>query len=177
MQWEQPWNTMLRCLSTSSSPCHTNEDLTVKMSEGGGGVPLRKTDRLFNYVYSTAPWPRVQTPQVLPWLVLAVDCPSPLCMQALPRRPQAVFPWGLWDMQWSTKALSTQLIERLPAYNKDAWKHYNVHHEADEWCVPSREPKDITMFHSAQIHLGLLGNPNVAFVLHLEGMVFGTILY
>nr|XP_046259339.1 pyruvate dehydrogenase (acetyl-transferring) kinase isozyme 1, mitochondrial isoform X3 [Scatophagus argus] len=33
------------------------EDLTVKVSDRGGGVPLRKIDRLFTYTYSTAPRP------------------------------------------------------------------------------------------------------------------------
>ncbi|XP_066202799.1 pyruvate dehydrogenase (acetyl-transferring) kinase isozyme 1, mitochondrial isoform X2 [Saccopteryx leptura] len=47
------------------------------------------------------------------------------------------------------KALSTESIERLPVYNKAAWKHYNANHEADDWCVPSREPKDMTTFRSA----------------------------
>uniref|UniRef100_K7E0Z8 Protein-serine/threonine kinase n=1 Tax=Monodelphis domestica TaxID=13616 RepID=K7E0Z8_MONDO len=43
-----------------------NEDLTVKMSDRGGGVPLRKIDRLFNYMYSTAPRPRVETSRAVP---------------------------------------------------------------------------------------------------------------
>ncbi|XP_005393267.1 PREDICTED: pyruvate dehydrogenase (acetyl-transferring) kinase isozyme 1, mitochondrial isoform X2 [Chinchilla lanigera] len=89
-----------------------NEDLTVKMSDRGGGVPLRKIDRLFNYMYSTAPRPRVETSRAAPL------------------------------------ALSTESIERLPVYNKAAWKHYNTNHEADDWCVPSREPKDMTTFRS-----------------------------
>ncbi|XP_076785015.1 pyruvate dehydrogenase (acetyl-transferring) kinase isozyme 1, mitochondrial isoform X2 [Arvicanthis niloticus] len=89
------------------------EDLTVKMSDRGGGVPLRKIDRLFNYMYSTAPRPRVETSRAVPL------------------------------------ALSTESIERLPVYNKAAWKHYKTNHEADDWCVPSREPKDMTTFRSS----------------------------
>nr|XP_045003316.1 pyruvate dehydrogenase (acetyl-transferring) kinase isozyme 1, mitochondrial isoform X1 [Jaculus jaculus] len=49
----------------------------------------------------------------------------------------------------TVKALSTESIERLPVYNKAAWKHYNANHEADDWCVPSREPKDMTTYRSA----------------------------
>lgn len=47
------------------------------------------------------------------------------------------------------KALSTESVERLPVYNKAAWKHYKANHEADDWCVPSREPKDMTTFRSS----------------------------
>nr|XP_056717545.1 pyruvate dehydrogenase (acetyl-transferring) kinase isozyme 1, mitochondrial isoform X1 [Euleptes europaea] len=89
-----------------------NEDLTVKMCDRGGGVPLRKIDRLFNYMYSTAPRPRVETSRATPL------------------------------------ALSTESIERLPVYNKSAWRHYTANHEADDWCVPSSEPKDMTTFRS-----------------------------
>lgn len=37
--------------------------LFSKISDKGGGVPLRKIDRLFNYMYSTAPTPRLDSSQ------------------------------------------------------------------------------------------------------------------
>ncbi|NWX21334.1 PDK2 kinase, partial [Aegotheles bennettii] len=37
------------------------EDLSIKMSDRGMGVPLRKIDRLFSYMYSTAPTPQLST--------------------------------------------------------------------------------------------------------------------
>ncbi|XP_037768123.1 pyruvate dehydrogenase (acetyl-transferring) kinase isozyme 1, mitochondrial isoform X5 [Chelonia mydas] len=83
-----------------------------KISDRGGGVPMRKIDGLFNYMYSTAPRPRVETSRATPL------------------------------------ALSTESIERLPVYNKSVWKHYVENHEADDWCVPSSEPKDMTTFRS-----------------------------
>ncbi|KAL4656646.1 pyruvate dehydrogenase (acetyl-transferring) kinase isozyme 1, mitochondrial [Arapaima gigas] len=47
------------------------------------------------------------------------------------------------------RALSTESVERLPVYNKSAWKHYRTMQEADDWCVPSKEPKDMTTYRSA----------------------------
>lgn len=37
-----------------------------QMTDRGGGVPMRKIDRLFNYMYSTAPRPRVETSRATP---------------------------------------------------------------------------------------------------------------
>lgn len=34
--------------------------LCPQISDRGGGVPLRKIDRLFNYMYSTAPTPSLE---------------------------------------------------------------------------------------------------------------------
>uniref|UniRef100_A0A8C6M0U3 Protein-serine/threonine kinase n=1 Tax=Nothobranchius furzeri TaxID=105023 RepID=A0A8C6M0U3_NOTFU len=44
------------------------------------------------------------------------------------------------------KALSTDSIERLPVYNKTALKNYKMAQEADDWCVPSKEPLDLRKF-------------------------------
>ncbi|XP_035271229.1 pyruvate dehydrogenase (acetyl-transferring) kinase isozyme 3, mitochondrial-like isoform X2 [Anguilla anguilla] len=42
------------------------EDLSIKISDSGGGVPFRKIDRLFNYMYSTAPTPSLGATQAVP---------------------------------------------------------------------------------------------------------------
>ncbi|XP_030660002.1 pyruvate dehydrogenase (acetyl-transferring) kinase isozyme 1, mitochondrial isoform X2 [Nomascus leucogenys] len=128
-----------------------NEDLTVKMSDRGGGVPLRKIDRLFNYMYSTAPRPRVETSRAVPLAGFGYGLPiSRLYAQYFQGdlKLYSLEGYGT-DAVIYIKALSTDSIERLPVYNKAAWKHYNTNHEADDWCVPSREPKDMTTFRSA----------------------------
>lgn len=49
---------------------------------------------------------------------------------------------------WSLllQALSTDSIERLPVYNKTALKNYQLRQEADDWCVPSKEPLDLSSY-------------------------------
>uniref|UniRef100_A0AAY5ELI0 Protein-serine/threonine kinase n=1 Tax=Electrophorus electricus TaxID=8005 RepID=A0AAY5ELI0_ELEEL len=122
-----------------------DEDLTVKVSDRGGGVPLRKIDRLFTYTYSTAPRPV----SAQYW-----KCDLTLKSQLLYARYfqgdlklYSMEGFGT-DAVIYIRALSTESIERLPVYNKSAWKHYKTIHEADDWCVPSKEPKDMTTFRS-----------------------------
>ncbi|XP_011237747.1 pyruvate dehydrogenase (acetyl-transferring) kinase isozyme 1, mitochondrial isoform X2 [Mus musculus] len=127
------------------------EDLTVKMSDRGGGVPLRKIDRLFNYMYSTAPRPRVETSRAVPLAGFGYGLPiSRLYAQYFQGdlKLYSLEGYGT-DAVIYIKALSTESVERLPVYNKAAWKHYKANHEADDWCVPSREPKDMTTFRSS----------------------------
>ncbi|XP_010791295.1 pyruvate dehydrogenase kinase, isozyme 4 [Gymnodraco acuticeps] len=122
------------------------EDLTIKMSDKGGGVPLRKIERLFSYMYSTAP--------------------SPVHEDNSRNAPLAGFGYGLpisrlyakyfqGDLQLYSmegygtsaviylKALSSESVERLPVFNKSALRHYQTSIEADDWCMPSKDPKQL----------------------------------
>ncbi|KAL3044015.1 hypothetical protein OYC64_003783 [Pagothenia borchgrevinki] len=122
------------------------EDLTIKMSDKGGGVPLRKIERLFSYMYSTAP--------------------SPVHGDNSRNAPLAGFGYGLpisrlyakyfqGDLQLYSmegygtsaviylKALSSESVERLPVFNKSALRHYQTSIEADDWCMPSKDPKQL----------------------------------
>uniref|UniRef100_A0A8C7P4W5 Protein-serine/threonine kinase n=1 Tax=Oncorhynchus mykiss TaxID=8022 RepID=A0A8C7P4W5_ONCMY len=122
-----------------------SEDLTIKISDRGGGVPLRKIERLFSYMYSTAP--------------------SPVDIDNSRNAPLAGFGYGLpisrlyakyfqGDLQLYSmegygtsaviylKALSSDSVERLPVYNQSAIRHYQTSNEADDWCMPSKDPKN-----------------------------------
>lgn len=50
----------------------------------------------------------------------------------------------------SLQALSTDSIERLPVYNTTALKNYKVSQEADDWCIPSKEPLDLRNYKVAK---------------------------
>ncbi|XP_061698201.1 pyruvate dehydrogenase (acetyl-transferring) kinase isozyme 1, mitochondrial isoform X2 [Syngnathoides biaculeatus] len=124
------------------------EDLTVKVSDRGGGVPLRKIDRLFTYTYSTAPRPSIDGSRAPPLAGYGYGLPISRLYARYFQGDLKLYSlegYGT-DAVIYIRALSTESIERLPVYNKSAWKHYKTMHEADDWCVPSREPKDMTTF-------------------------------
>lgn len=122
-----------------------DEDLTIKMLDRGGGVPLRKIDRLFSYMYSTAPRPVMDNSSNAPLAGFGYGLPI--------SRLYAKYFQGdlqLYSMEgYGTsaviylKALSTESVERLPVFNKSAWRHYQTSIEADDWCIPSKEPKKL----------------------------------
>uniref|UniRef100_A0A8C7ZI94 Protein-serine/threonine kinase n=1 Tax=Oryzias sinensis TaxID=183150 RepID=A0A8C7ZI94_9TELE len=119
-----------------------SEDLTIKMSDKGGGVPLRKIERLFSYMYSTAPSPGNGGG----W-VAGFGYGLPIS------RLYAKYFQGdlqLYSMEgYGTsaviylKALSSESVERLPVFNKSALRHYQTSMEADDWCMPSKDPKKL----------------------------------
>uniref|UniRef100_A0A8C9ZAG2 Protein-serine/threonine kinase n=1 Tax=Sander lucioperca TaxID=283035 RepID=A0A8C9ZAG2_SANLU len=126
------------------------EDLTVKVSDRGGGVPLRKIDRLFTYTYSTAPRPSMDGARAAPLAGYGYGLPISRLYARYFQGDLKLYSlegYGT-DAVVYIRALSTESIERLPVYNKSAWKHYKTIHEADDWCIPSKEPKDMTTFRS-----------------------------
>ncbi|KAG2460952.1 PDK2 kinase, partial [Polypterus senegalus] len=121
------------------------EDLTIKMSDRGGGVPLRKIERLFSYMYSTAPTPQLNDKHRAPLAGFGYGLPiSRLYAQYFQGDLKLYSMEGYGtDAVIYLKALSTDSVEKLPVYNKSAWRHYKVNQEADDWCVPSKEPLDM----------------------------------
>uniref|UniRef100_A0A8D0NV71 Protein-serine/threonine kinase n=2 Tax=Sus scrofa TaxID=9823 RepID=A0A8D0NV71_PIG len=121
------------------------EDLTIKISDRGGGVPLRIIDRLFSYTYSTAPTPVMDNSRNAPLAGFGYGLPisrlyakyfqGDLNLYSLPG-------YGT-DAIIYLKALSSESIEKLPVFNKSAFKHYQMSSEAGDWCIPSKEPKNL----------------------------------
>uniref|UniRef100_I3MNP5 Protein-serine/threonine kinase n=1 Tax=Ictidomys tridecemlineatus TaxID=43179 RepID=I3MNP5_ICTTR len=123
------------------------EDLSIKMSDRGGGVPLRKIERLFSYMYSTAPTPQPGTGGT-PLAGFGYGLPiSRLYAKYFQGDLQLFSMEGFGtDAVVYLKALSTDSVERLPVYNKSAWRHYQTIQEAGDWCVPSTEPKNTSTY-------------------------------
>ncbi|XP_005471826.1 pyruvate dehydrogenase (acetyl-transferring) kinase isozyme 3, mitochondrial [Oreochromis niloticus] len=125
------------------------EDLSIKISDRGGGVPLRKIDRLFNYMYSTAPTPSLE-PGAVPLAGFGYGLPiSRLYARYFQGDLKLYSMEGVGtDAVIYLKALSSESFERLPVFNKSAWRHYKTSPEADDWSNPSKEPRD------ARSHVG-----------------------
>ncbi|XP_037320338.2 pyruvate dehydrogenase (acetyl-transferring) kinase isozyme 2, mitochondrial [Pungitius pungitius] len=123
------------------------EDLSIKMSDKGGGVPFRRIDNLFSYMFSTAPAPRRGERARPPLAGFGYGLPiSRLYAQYFQGDLQLYSMEGHGtDAVIYLKALSTDSVERLPVYNKTALKNYKVSLEVDDWCVPSREPLDLSV--------------------------------
>uniref|UniRef100_A0AAY4CWC4 Protein-serine/threonine kinase n=1 Tax=Denticeps clupeoides TaxID=299321 RepID=A0AAY4CWC4_9TELE len=128
------------------------EDLSIKMSDKGGGVPFRKMENLFSYMYSTAPTPTVGQQDRAPLAGFGYGLPiSRLYAQYFQGDLQLYSMEGHGtDAVIHLKALSTDSVERLPVYNKTAKRNYKVSQAADDWCVPSREPLDMAVYRLAK---------------------------
>ncbi|KAF7644104.1 hypothetical protein LDENG_00227800 [Lucifuga dentata] len=128
------------------------EDLSIKMSDRGGGVPFRKMERLFSYMYSTAPRPSIGDKHRAPLAGFGYGLPiSRLYARYFQGDLQLYSMEGHGtDAVIHLKALSTDSVERLPVFNKTALRHYKLSLEADDWCVPSKEPLNLAVYHTTK---------------------------
>ncbi|KAM9463114.1 pyruvate dehydrogenase (acetyl-transferring) kinase isozyme 2, mitochondrial [Clarias gariepinus] len=127
------------------------EDLSIKMSDRGGGVPFRKMENLFSYMYSTAPTPQIGQ-QRTPLAGFGYGLPITRLYARYFQGDLQLYSMETYgtDAVIHLKALSTDSVERLPVYNKTALRNYKVSQEADDWCVPSKEPLDLAVFRLAK---------------------------
>uniref|UniRef100_A0AAZ3PIF8 Protein-serine/threonine kinase n=1 Tax=Oncorhynchus tshawytscha TaxID=74940 RepID=A0AAZ3PIF8_ONCTS len=127
------------------------EDLSIKISDRGGGVPLRKIDKLFSYMYSTAPTPSLEPgngTQAAPLAGFGYGLPiSRLYARYFQGDLNLYSMEGVGtDAVIYLKALSSESFERLPVFNKSAWRHYQSGPEADDWSNPSSDPRDAAKY-------------------------------
>ncbi|TRY94780.1 hypothetical protein DNTS_035654 [Danionella cerebrum] len=138
-----------------------------QISDRGGGVPFRKIERLFSYMYSTAPRPNIgdqqRTPMVRPQNTLnrhssvkragfGYGLPISRLYARYFQGDLQLYPMEGYgtDAAIQLKALSTDSVEKLPVFNKTALRNYKVNQEADDWCVPSKEPLNVAAYKAAK---------------------------
>uniref|UniRef100_A0A8C1N215 Protein-serine/threonine kinase n=1 Tax=Cyprinus carpio TaxID=7962 RepID=A0A8C1N215_CYPCA len=128
------------------------EDLSIKISDRGGGVPFRKIDRLFSYMYSTAPRPTIGDHQRTPMAGFGYGLPISRLYARYFQGDLQLYPMEGYgtDAVIQLKALSLDSVEKLPVFNQTALRHYKFNQEADDWCVPSKEPLNLAAYKAAK---------------------------
>ncbi|KAJ2938346.1 hypothetical protein O0L34_g13268 [Tuta absoluta] len=112
------------------------EDISVKMSDRGGGIPRSVSDLLFKYMYSTAPQPsKSQDSQNVPLAGYGYGLP-------ISRLYARYFHGDLILMSCEgygtdaviyLKALSNEANELLPVYNRNTSKFYQPTSQIADW--------------------------------------------
>ncbi|XP_018562888.1 pyruvate dehydrogenase (acetyl-transferring) kinase, mitochondrial isoform X2 [Anoplophora glabripennis] len=111
------------------------EDVCLKMSDRGGGIPRSTTDQLFKYMYSTAPQPSKSDAHTVPLAGYGYGLP-------ISRLYARYFHGDLvllsceghgTDAVIYMKALSNEANELLPIFNKTTWKFYRTAVPTGDW--------------------------------------------
>ncbi|XP_033220230.1 pyruvate dehydrogenase (acetyl-transferring) kinase, mitochondrial isoform X1 [Belonocnema kinseyi] len=111
------------------------EDICVKVSDRGGGIPRSQTDHLFKYMYSTAPQPSPSENHTVPLAGYGYGLP-------LSRLYARYFHGDLillscegcgTDAVVYLKALSNEANELLPIFNKTSCKFYRTPIPTADW--------------------------------------------
>lgn len=119
--------------------CRGRKDVTIKLSDEGGGIRRSELDKLFNYMYSTAPQP--------PSPDAADTTPLAGYGYGLPvsRLYAKYFNGDLWlssvdgygtDAMVSLKLFPQDASELLPIYNKTSVNKYLQSKQVGDWSDP-----------------------------------------
>ncbi|XP_076230196.1 pyruvate dehydrogenase kinase isoform X1 [Nomia melanderi] len=111
------------------------EDICVKMSDRGGGIPRSQMDHLFKYMYSTAPRPSVTDAHTVPLAGYGYGLPVSRLYARYFHGDlvlQSCDGYGT-DAIIYLKALSNEANELLPIFNKTSSKFYRTPVSTTDW--------------------------------------------
>lgn len=114
-----------------------NEDLTIKISDCGGGISRSLTDNLFLYMYSTAPKPSASDNESTPLAGYGYGLPlSRLYARYLQGDlvVSSMEGYGT-DAIIYLKVLSSEANEVLPVFNRTSSKHYRTHAGSHDYQI------------------------------------------
>ncbi|BES97075.1 pyruvate dehydrogenase kinase [Nesidiocoris tenuis] len=112
------------------------EDICIKISDRGGGIPRKETEFLFHYMYSTAPQPpQSPEPHTVPLAGYGYGLPiSRLYARYFHGELSLLSCDGLGtDAIIYMKALSAEANEMLPIFNKTSSKAYRTSVPTGDW--------------------------------------------
>lgn len=119
--------------------CKGREDVTVRISDQGGGVQRTDADKLFHYMYSTAPKPPS------PDAILTTPLAGYGYGLPISRLYAKYFNGDLWlntidgfgtDAMVALKVFPKDASELLPVYNKTSSQRYAAAVQAKDWTGP-----------------------------------------
>lgn len=111
------------------------EDICIKLSDRGGGIPRSLTDQLFKYMYSTAPQPSKSDAHTVPLAGYGYGLPiSRLYARYFHGDLMLLSCDGFGtDAIIYLKALSNDAHELLPVFNKTSSRHYRATIPTGDW--------------------------------------------
>ncbi|CAG2224764.1 unnamed protein product [Mytilus edulis] len=128
--------------------CKGKEDLTIKLCDQGGGIPYNNINKLFEYMYSTAPSPSCADSGSAPLAGYGYGLPlSRLYAQYFQGDlvVSSVDGFGT-DAYIYLKVLSNEANECLPIYNKTSARMYETDVVVSDWTSPPKSPQNSRTF-------------------------------
>ncbi|XP_064643918.1 pyruvate dehydrogenase (acetyl-transferring) kinase, mitochondrial-like isoform X2 [Lineus longissimus] len=134
--------------------CKGKEDVTIKMTDQGGGIPRNHIDLLFNYMYSTAPQPESSGSTSAPLAGYGYGLP-------LSRLYAKYFQGDLilssmeghgTDAIIYLKVFPGEACELLPIYNKTSFRQYQHSIPVGDWSNPAHTTGLHTVLHYPHTH-------------------------
>lgn len=115
------------------------EDICVKVSDQGGGIPRSHTDLLFNYMFSTAPQPPKSDAHTAPLAGYGYGLPISRLYARYFHGDLVLLSCDGYgtDTIIYMKALSNEANELLPVFNKTSSKFYRATIPAADWSNSS----------------------------------------
>lgn len=116
------------------------EDLSLKISDVGGGIPRSLSDQLFNYMYSTAPQPPLAGHESAPLAGLGYGLPLSRLYARYFHGDLVICSYeGLGtDAIVYLKVLSSDANEMLPVFNKASQRRYQANLANHDWSSGSQ---------------------------------------
>ncbi|XP_058798351.1 pyruvate dehydrogenase (acetyl-transferring) kinase, mitochondrial isoform X2 [Phymastichus coffea] len=129
------------------------EDVCVKMSDKGGGIPRSQMDNLFKYMYSTAPQPSKSDAHTVPLAGYGYGLPLSRLYARYLHGDLVVLSCEGYGTEAVVylKALSNEANELLPIFNKTSSKFYRTPISTADWssqCGNSMATRQMSMSHN-----------------------------
>ncbi|KAL1140728.1 hypothetical protein AAG570_000658 [Ranatra chinensis] len=111
------------------------EDICIKVSDKGGGIPRSQTDRMFHYMYSTAPQPSKSDVNTVPLAGYGYGLPLSRLYARYFHGDLVLLPCDGYgtDVVIYMKALSNEANELLPIFNKISTRVYQTKVTRGDW--------------------------------------------